>query len=98
MAADDAGPLERAWLCCGFRVLIRDDWQVPEVYEAAGQVAVLVLPLLWARRPELREVACGFAMADVFLLRFGWRALVRVLLHLGDAVAFFAQQEGNAAD
>lgn len=72
MAGDDAGPLERAWICQGWRILVRDDWAWPEPFEPEerGQ-AVLVLPAAWAGDPALREVACGYAISKVFERRYG---------------------------
>jgi hypothetical protein len=78
VVGDNAGPLERAWLCNGFRVMEWDGaGERPEVFAPDGEVPVLMLPASCARCPHLRECAAGFAISDLYWQRYGWLALVR---------------------
>lgn len=78
MAADDAGPLEIAWLCQGWRILVRDDWEWPTVFEPEDSpIAVLVMPAAWAGSRAGREAACGAAISMVFHGRYGEIMLMR---------------------
>ena len=77
MVGDNAGPLERAWLCNGFRVVEGAGLPGPVVLAPEGDVPVLALPPSCARDAELRECAAGYAIADLYLQRYGWLALVR---------------------
>jgi hypothetical protein len=77
VVGDNAGPLERAWLCNGFRVLECEGFPFPEVFAPEGEVPVLVLSPQWACHPMLREIADGYAISDLYLQRYRWLALVR---------------------
>ena len=79
-AGDNAGPLERAWLCCKFRISPNEHWDYPEVIEAPERVTVLMLPAAWARCPVLREIACGYGVGSLFLTRYGLLMLIRGIL------------------
>lgn len=79
-AGDNAGPLERAWRCCGFRILENEGWELPEVVEAPDKVTVLMLPAAWAGHAELREIACGYGVGSLFLTRYGLLMLIRGIL------------------
>lgn len=79
MRADDIGPLEQAWICQGWRIVERDDFAWPKVFEpSGGRVAVLVMPATWARCAEGREAAAGYGIAAAFAGRYG-----RVMLQRG---------------
>jgi hypothetical protein len=77
LAGDDAGPLERAWRCCGFRILPSEDWDYPEVVESPERLTVMMLPAAWARNPAWRELACGYAISALFAQRYGVLMLQR---------------------
>jgi hypothetical protein len=77
ITGDDAGPLEQSWLCQGWRIMVRDDFPWPEVFEPDGATAVLVLPSPWATTPEGREAGVGVGIARVFLGRYGKVMLMR---------------------
>lgn len=98
-AADEVGPLERACICAGWRSIDSANWDRPQMFLAAEQPPTLMVPEEWIRR-GWRDAAFGEGMAELFLKRHGWLALVRVLVHLDEAAAFFEQQASRqtAAD
>lgn len=96
-AGDDAGPLERSWLCCGFRILESDDWDRPEVIEAEKKITALMLPEDWAGDPELREVAAGFAIGELFRQRYGTLMLIRGIMAWPTLADQLAERDREAA-
>lgn len=88
MIADEVGALERACICAGWRSIDTTKWERPQVFLASGQPPVLMVPRVWIERGD-RDLAFGVGMAELFLKKHGWLALVRVLVHLDDAVSFF---------
>jgi len=80
LAGDDAGPLERAWMCCGFRILASEHWEFPEVIESPDKLTVLMLPAAWVDCPASRELACGYGIGSLFLTRYGLMMLIRGIL------------------
>jgi hypothetical protein len=97
MAADEVGPMERAWIVAGFRSMDSADWTDPEVFAHPDEKPVLMVPEQWIREGR-RDLAFAAGMAKVFYRRYGWLALVRVLVHLDDAAHFFASRERESAD
>lgn len=96
-AGDDAGPLERAWRCCGFRILPSEHWAMPEVIESPGVVTVLMLPLSWVGCPARRELACGYAISQLFAERYGTLMLIRGILAWPRLVALMAAGDREQA-
>ena len=97
MVGDSAGPLERAWLCNGFRVLEVPGLRLPVVMAPEdGEDPVLSVPLGWAAEPELREVAAGYAIGDLYLQKYGWLALVRGM-RAWERIATDLQRAGDVA-
>lgn len=87
MAADDMGGKQRAWICSGYRWLDSSLIDLPVLLAPDDEVPLLLVP---RRFDELRrDAAFGWAMAELFQQRYGWLALVRVLVHLDEAVSFF---------
>lgn len=97
LAGDDAGPLERAWRCCGFRIYPHEHWDLPEVVESPGKLTVLMLPARWARNLKRRELACGFAIGSLFLTRYGLLLLIRGILAWPRLVAQMAERDREQA-
>jgi hypothetical protein len=97
MVGDDAGPLERAWLCRGFRVLVRDDWEWPDVFAAEGETPALVMPGKWARSAEGRERAAGYAISELYLQRYDWMSLVRGIGAWDDIAAALRDRDRESA-
>lgn len=97
MPADDAGPLERAWICCGFRILPRDAFEYPKVFEADDSPAVLVLPAAWATNRHLREIGCGFAIGKLFWGRYGLLMLIRGILAWSRLVSLMGESDRDSA-
>lgn len=98
MPGDDAGPLERAWICCGFRILVNANWEWPEVLEEDGGVAVLMMPAKWAGSRGGRESACGAGITDLFQQRYGTLMLIRGVLAWPGLVEMMAERDRSAAD
>jgi hypothetical protein len=97
MTGDDAGPLERAWICCGFRILERDYFEYPKVFEAEDTIAVLVLPAAWGKSRQLREIACGFGIGKLFCGRYGLLMLIRGILAWPALVGQMAERDREPA-
>lgn len=97
MAGDDAGPLERAWMCCGFRIMSNDHFEYPKVFEADDGPAVLVIPSAWATIRQLREVGCGFAIGKLFCGRYGLMMLIRGILAWPALVGQMAERDREPA-
>jgi hypothetical protein len=80
LALDNAGPLERAWRVCGYRIMPNAYWSEPEVIEWPGTLTVVVIPERWAASPKLRDFACGFAISELFRQRYDVLMLIRGIL------------------
>lgn len=97
LAGDDAGPLERAWRCCGFRILPDEHWDFPEVMESPDKLTVLMLPARWAGMPAWRELACGYAISALFEQRYGTLMLQRGIACWPKLVALMAERDRQEA-
>jgi hypothetical protein len=83
---------ERAWCVAGHRIEVVAGLASPQVWSAAGQPAVLFLPPGYDA--DTRELAVGWAMADLAEQRCGWLFLVRRLIHFASAVGRVAVASG----
>lgn len=79
MAADDVGPFERGCLCAGWRGLVSEHWDEPEVFAPPGCSPLLMVPAEWQRR-GWRDLAFAVGSMERFLGRYGWLTLVRCLV------------------
>lgn len=94
MAADEMGGKQRAWVCAGYRWVESAALECPRLLAPDDVLPLLLVParLTW----DQREAAFGWGMAELFEQRYGWLALVRVLVHLDEAVGGFMHQEQSA--
>lgn len=65
----------RAWLCCGFGLEVDEGATEAEVFAPEGETPVLLVPASWPA--SCVDVACGWAVTDLYEQRHGWLALVR---------------------
>jgi hypothetical protein len=73
------GSKERAWMCAGYTVVVNRALPRPRVIAVGDEVPVLCLPPGLADDPDQRELAFGWAMADLSEQRVGWLGLLRKL-------------------
>lgn len=88
MAGDDMRQKERAWLVAGHQWELICGLEFPELWAARGKPAVLFIPAGYDA--DARELAFGWAMADLAEQRGGWLFLVRRLI-------YFANELGRIA-
>lgn len=80
MAADDMRSKERAWLCAGHRWDFSEDIDFPDLFTADNEPAILLIPEGWDE--DRRELAFGWACAEVVEQRGGWLFLVKRLIYM----------------
>lgn len=78
--ADGFGFYEWVWheRCC-FAAISDEALTEAEVWEACGEVPVLLLPQCWADDPALRELAYAAASALLYRERYGDEATARAI-------------------
>lgn len=75
---------ERAWLCAGHKWDWCEDLDFPELFSAAGEPAVLLIPEGYDA--DRRELAFGWACCELAEQRCGWLFVVRRITMFAQAI------------
>lgn len=101
MTTPGMGFYERIWReRCGYAAFGDEAIDAPDVWEASGEVPVLLYPKDWKRDPVLRELVFAAASAILYRHRYGDEATARAIANhpvLAHAVAS-VRDEDRAAD
>lgn len=97
MGSDGSIPLiGQAWLLCGFDFDYDADIADEELYAAKGETPLLLVPSNYAGFQL--ERAFGWAIAQLYLERYGVVDLVRGIRSWDDIVSDLGSRSENAAD
>lgn len=92
MTGDDMRPKERAWAVAGHQWEMASGLEFPELWAARGKPAMLFIPAVYD--DDARELAFGWAMAELAEQRGGWLFLVRRLIYFANDLGRIASAFG----